>query len=393
MHSSTDSSSGSGRSRVGWTEICDELTIARWPRSGPLEQPPARRRDRVIAASGDESAAASATAGSASASAADAAAADATPADAAASAGSASADATPADATGSAAAADATGSAESASGGSAGSASAGSARPTSSGGSPWPTSFGRSARVTRSARPTSPGRSARPTRSTRPTSPGRSARPTRSARVTRSARPTSSRRSARVTGSAGVTGSARPTSSGRSARPTRSAGVVPLPATSMQWLRRYRLDRVIVAAVPVRVRTPSRVPQVARAPLREWPRLSLGLGGSAQSDQSQACGHHGRCCCKTCVLSHIPLLPRQAVHQVRRSREKAVRSAFDGNESPCRTEKYVAQPQSTFCCPCGTDLVLVVFCCPPWQFATHTPKGIIFSAYSYLPSRYHRRWR
>ena len=282
----------------------------------------------MIAASGDESAAASATAGSASASAADATAAattteasasaadaaaadatpaDATPADAAASAGSAAAgSATAADATGSAAAAD--GSAGSASGGSAGSASAGSARPTSSGGSPWPTSSGRSARVTRSARPTS------------------------------------SRRSARVTGSAGVTGSARPT---RCAGVIRFAGVVPLPAPplmSMQWLwRRYHLDRVIVAAVPVRVRTPSRVPQVARAPLREWPRLSLGLVGGAQSDQSQACGHHGRCCCKTCVLFHIALLPRQAVHQDHRSREKAVRPAFDGSESPYWTMKYVTQ--------------------------------------------------
>ena len=159
-----------------------------------------------------------------------------------------------------------------------------------------------------------------------------------------------------ATGAAGCSGgstrSPRSTGVTRSARPTRCAGVIraagmislaPLPLTPMQWLGRYHLDRVIVTAVPVRVRTPSWIPNVARAPLREWPRLSLGLVGSAQSDQSQACGHYGRCCCKTCVVFHIALLPREAVHQDQRAREEAVRSAFDGSESPFRTLQFVTQ--------------------------------------------------
>jgi hypothetical protein len=210
--------------------------------------------------------------------------------------------------------------------------------------------------------------------------------------VRRSARPAGSGGSTLPTGSAGVTGTARPN---RCTGVIRSAGVVPLallPATSMQRpRRRYHLDRVIVAAVPVRVRTPSRVPNVARAPLREWPRLSPGLVGSAQSDQSQGCGHHGRCCCKTCVLFHIALLPRQAVHQDHRSREKTVRSASDGSESSRRTTKLVTQ--RTFSLPLSTRHWL-------FSLAHHgnslqpTPQtDITFSAYSYLPSRYHRRWR
>jgi hypothetical protein len=65
---------------------------------------------------------------------------------------------------------------------------------------------------------------------------------------------------------------------------------------------------VIVAASPVPVGTPTWVPEVTWAPLREGARLSLSLRRSIQTGQPQAGGHRGRCCRKADDIFHIALL-------------------------------------------------------------------------------------
>jgi hypothetical protein len=103
-------------------------------------------------------------------------------------------------------------------------------------------------------------------------------------------------------------GSARSTRSAgmvRSARPTRLARVISRCAGSSQWQRGVVIGSLPlnVAGVRVPIRTPCRVPEIARAPLRERPRSSLSLTGGSQAGQSQARGHHG-CCGETREVSH-----------------------------------------------------------------------------------------
>jgi hypothetical protein len=53
-------------------------------------------------------------------------------------------------------------------------------------------------------------------------------------------------------------------------------------------------SEVIVAASPVPVVTPARVPEIARAPLREWPRLSLSLDCVSKTGQTYTSNQSGR---------------------------------------------------------------------------------------------------
>jgi hypothetical protein len=156
-----------------------------------------------------------------------------------------------------------------------------------------------------SAGPASAGCAARSTRCTSagctsagPASAG-SARSTRSAGMVRSARPTrsASAGSARSTRSAGMV---------RAARPTRLARVISRCAGSSQWQRGVVIGSLPlnVTGVRVPIRTPCRVPEITRAPLRERPRSSLSLTGGSQAGQSQARGHHGCCCGETREVFH-----------------------------------------------------------------------------------------
>ena len=71
---------------------------------------------------------------------------------------------------------------------------------------------------------------------------------------------------------------------------------------------RPRSPPVIVAASPVPIGTPTWVPEVAWAPLREGARLSLSLRRSVQTGQPQAGGHRGRRCYKVDDIFHIAFL-------------------------------------------------------------------------------------
>jgi hypothetical protein len=68
---------------------------------------------------------------------------------------------------------------------------------------------------------------------------------------------------------------------------------------------------VIVAASPVPVGTPTRVPEITWAPLRERARLSLSLDSSAGTDQSQTGGNYGCSCGPARDIFHASVLPIQ----------------------------------------------------------------------------------
>jgi hypothetical protein len=122
--------------------------------------------------------------------------------------------------------------------------------------------------------------------------------------------------------SRGSTGCARCAGSARvimTARTTMITRMMSKSVGSGQWQ-----NRAVVAAVPVRIRTPSRIPGIARTPLGERPGLSLSLVGSYRADPCQPRDHHRCCRCRTCL--HVSLLLRLTVYSRRSCPQHAVRS-------------------------------------------------------------------
>ncbi len=83
-------------------------------------------------------------------------------------------------------------------------------------------------------------------------------------------------------------------------------------------------DRVAVANVPIPIRSPRRVPEVARAPVRSG--LRVGVGDAAQST---SCGHRCRCDDTACKLVHGLCVPDQAMR---------------APSGPCRPDETPAAP-------------------------------------------------
>jgi hypothetical protein len=96
---------------------------------------------------------------------------------------------------------------------------------------------------------------------------------------------------------------------------------------------RSRPAPVVVAVTPVPVRAPDRVPEIARAPLRERPRLSLSLGGSAQTCQSQTGGDHDSCCGEACEIFHVAFLTNQAMREIRKPKSHLCFGASTATET------------------------------------------------------------
>jgi hypothetical protein len=115
----------------------------------------------------------------------------------------------------------------------------------------------------------------------------------------------------------------------RTARPIRTARRrfpgTPSRSPVRIWMRvRPRSSPVIVAASPVPIGTPTWVPEVAWAPLREGVRLSLSLRRSIQTGQPKTGGHRGRSCYRADDIFHIAFLATQAVNQSVPSRWRRV---------------------------------------------------------------------
>jgi hypothetical protein len=118
-----------------------------------------------------------------------------------------------------------------------------------------------------------------------------------------------------------ATGPARPTGSGvpfrstgparrRSARsPSRSPVRVGMGVGSGS-------PPIVVAAVPVPVGTPDRVPEVSRAPLRERAGLCFGVGRGGQASQPETGGDDGCCCGYACDFFHSALVPNEPMCEI-----------------------------------------------------------------------------
>jgi hypothetical protein len=69
-----------------------------------------------------------------------------------------------------------------------------------------------------------------------------------------------------------------------------ASAVVMIPATTAIVVT--KAAAIVVTAATVPVAAPPRVPEIAGAPLRERPRLSLSDGSRSQAGESKACSHY-----------------------------------------------------------------------------------------------------